>query len=75
MLAHQMAALHVLAMKNAEAAGRFAQEAADLHNIQPAQLRQNASVEAARSTNAAARATEAYAKAMLALERIRNGGK
>jgi hypothetical protein len=57
MLAHQMAALHMLAMKNAEAAGRFAQRAADPHDIHGVQLRQIANVEAARSTNAAARAT------------------
>ena len=75
MLAHQMAALHVLTMRNAEAAGRFAQRAADPNNIHGAQARQIANVEAGRSTNAAARASEAFAKAILALEKIRNGGR
>jgi hypothetical protein len=75
MLAGQMAALHALAMKNAATAADFAAKAADPHLIVPMPQRQIANVEAARSTNAAVRASEAFQRGMLTLDRLRNGGR
>jgi hypothetical protein len=75
MLAGQLTALHMLAMKNAATAGSFATKAADPHGIVPWQQREIASVEAARSTNAASRASEAFQRGMLTLDRLRNGGR
>jgi hypothetical protein len=75
MLSGQLAALHMLAMKNAATAASFATKAADPHGIVPTQQRQIASVEAARSTNAAARAADAFQRGMLTLDRLRNGGR
>jgi hypothetical protein len=75
MLAGQLAALHMLAMKNAATAASFALKAADPHGVTPTAQRQIANVEAARSTNAAARASEAFQHGMLTLDRLRNGGR
>lgn len=75
MLVGQLAALHALAMKNAATASNFADKAADHYGGVPMQQRQIANVEAARSTNAAARASEGYQRGMLTLDRLRNGGR
>jgi hypothetical protein len=67
MLAHQLATMHRLGML---AAGK----ASDLlQRLGP--LNQATSVEAARQTNAAARAFSSYQDGLLTLERIRRGGK
>lgn len=73
MMAHQMAAMHHIGMRllgkvNAEI------DRIDGLSMSPAQ-RQVASVEASRLTNAAARAFGSYQDGMLALQRIRTGGK
>jgi hypothetical protein len=73
MLAGQLAALHMLAMKNAATASSFVNKAADI--CAPTQQRQIANVEAARSANAAARATEAFQRGLLTLDKLRNGGR
>lgn len=73
MFAAQLAALHSLTMKNAATAASFAAKAADPHGIVPMQERQIANVEAARSTNAAARGSEVYQRGMLTIDRLRNG--
>jgi hypothetical protein len=73
MLAHELAAVHVLMMKNAATAASFATSAAD-RTLSMSQ-RQTANVEAARSTNAAARASEAFQRGLLTVDRIRNGGR
>ena len=75
MLATQLAALHMLAMKNAATAASFAATAANQHGGIHMHQRQIANVEATRSTNAAARASEAYQRGMLTLDRLRNGGR
>ena len=75
MLAGQLAALHMLAMKNAATAASFAMKAGDQHSATPLQQRQIASIEATRSTNAAARASEAFHHGLLTLDRLRNGGR
>ena len=73
MLAAQLATLHMLAMKNAVTARTFAEKAADMYV--PDNQRQIANTEATRSTNAAARASEAFQRGMLTLDRLRNGGR
>ena len=73
MLAHELATMHILTMKNAATAASFAAKAAD--NNVPAHQRQIANVEATRSTNAAARASETFQRGLLTLDRIRNGGR
>jgi hypothetical protein len=75
MLAGQLAALHAMVMKNAATAASFAIKASDPHGAIPTAQRQIANVEAARSANAAARASEAFQHGMLTLDRLRNGGR
>lgn len=75
MLCGQLAALHSLVMKNTATAASFAMKAADPHGCIPMQQRQIASIEAARSTNAAARASEAFQRCMLTVDRHRNGAR
>lgn len=73
MLAAQLAALHTITMKNAATAASFANIAAD--GYVPDDQRQVASVEAARSANVAARASEAFQRGILTLDKFRNGGR
>ena len=75
MLAAQLAALHMLTMKNAATAASSVAKAADPHGNVSMQQCQIANVEATRSTNAASRAAEAFQRGMLTLDRIRNGGR
>ncbi len=73
MLAAQLATLHMLAMKNAVTARTVADRAVDMYV--PDNRRQIANVEATRSAHAAARASEAFQRGMLTLDRLRNGGR
>lgn len=73
MLAAQLATLHMLALKIATTARTFADKAADMYV--PDNQRQIANVEATRSANAAARASEAFQRGMLTLDKLRNGGR
>lgn len=75
MLAAQLSALHMLTMKNAATAASFADIAANLSGTMSAAQRQFANIETTRSANAAARASEAFQRGMLTLDRLRNGGK
>lgn len=75
MLAAQLSALHLLTMKNAATAASFADTASGQRGNVEMHVRQRANIEAARSTNAAASASVAFQRGMLALERLRNGGK
>jgi hypothetical protein len=73
MLAHELAAAHRLAMNMAEQSARLVdrfdrQEA--LGRFNPAH-----SIEAARLANASARMMAAFQDGLLALDRIRRGGK
>jgi hypothetical protein len=76
MLVHQLAASHRLGMKFVEKAGlllgRFD---LGLSGLRPASDLQVNSVEAARLANAAARMMSAYQDGLLALDRIRRGGR
>ena len=75
LLAHQAVAMHTLAM-NFVARANNEIERADRHALSGnVQWRQVANVEAARATNAAARAFSAFNDAMLTLQRLRTGGK
>jgi hypothetical protein len=73
MLAHELATVHVLKMENAATAATFTAKAAD-RNV-PLPSRQIANIEATRSTNAAGRASEAFQRGLLTLDRLRNGGR
>jgi len=73
MMAQKLAALHMLAMKSAATAASFAEQATDRLGVFPMHQRQIANVEATRSTNATARASEAYQRGLLTLDRLRNG--
>ena len=76
MKAHQLAALHRLGMKFADKSeALLAQVDLGISGWRPASELQAASVEAARLGNAAVRAFGAYNDGMLALDRIRRGGK
>jgi hypothetical protein len=76
MLVHQLAASHRLGMKFIEKAalllGRFD---LGLSGLRPASELQVNSVEAARLANAGARMMSAYTDALLALDRVRRGGR
>jgi hypothetical protein len=71
-LAHQIAAMHTLGMTLAARASSFA---ADVKSWASEPRQQIQSIEAARMTQAAARALEASQRGMLVLERLRNGGQ
>lgn len=76
MLAHQLSAAHVLAMRMAGKAGDWLYEA----NINPrnnadAARSQAAMVEATRAANASAKLMQAFQQGMLTLQRIRSGGQ
>jgi hypothetical protein len=75
-LAHQMAAAHRLAMKFLDN-GAFLLNRFDLgvSGLNPLRETQFASVEAARLAIAAARLMASYQDALLALDRIRRGGR
>jgi hypothetical protein len=76
MKAHQLAALHRLGMKFAAKAERLlGQVDLGISGNRPAHETQAASVEASRSAIAAVRAFGGYDDGMLALDRIRRGGK
>jgi hypothetical protein len=76
MKAHQLAALHRLGMKfAAKAETLLAQVDLGISGLRPAHETQAAAVEAARLANAAIRAFGGYDDGMLALDRIRRGGK
>jgi hypothetical protein len=60
-------------MKNAVTARTVADRAVDMYV--PDNQRQIANVEATRSAHAAARASEAFQRGMLTLDRLRNGGR
>ena len=71
MLAHQMAAAHKLAMEFAGHARRLSEDAAgDIY-----ERRQTDSVEAARAANASARMMDSFQKGLLALAKVRTGGR
>ena len=72
-LAHQLAAMHQLAMRFAAQANRWLdQSASPLLNAQAQAL---AAVEAQRSANALARLSATYQEGMLTLQRMKTGGK
>lgn len=71
MLAHQLAATHVLAMKAAAVAGKQL----DLAGNTFGSAGQSACVEGARLIGAAMRATSAYQAGLLTLQKVRNGGR
>jgi len=76
MLAHQLAALHRLGMKfAAKAETLLGQVDLGISGNRPAHETQAASVEASRCAATAVRAFGGYAEAMLALDRVRRGGK
>jgi hypothetical protein len=76
MLAHQLAALHRLGMKFAAKAERLlGQLDLGISGNRPAHETQAASVEASRCATAVVRAFGRYDDGMLALDRIRRGGK
>src|SRR5262245_5376230 len=70
MLAHELAAAHRLAMHMAEQSARLVDRHETWGKINPAH-----SVEAARLANASARMMGAFQDGLLALDRIRRGGK
>jgi hypothetical protein len=72
MLAHQMATAHHLAMTMAAKAGDFAGGIKSWDNQARQQVQ---SIEAARMVGAASRMMETYQRALLTLDRLRNGGK
>jgi hypothetical protein len=75
LLAHQAVTMHTLGM-NLVARANNEIERADRHALSGnVQWRQVANVEAARATNAAARAFSAFNDAMLTLQKLRTGGK
>jgi len=73
MLAHEMASAHRLAMLFAEQAASLLEAARPKRAFAP--INQQHSVEAARMANAAARMMASFQDAMLALDKIRRGGK
>jgi hypothetical protein len=76
LLAHQAAAMHALGMKLVTRAQDEITRAEGAFAYQNAgQRRQLANVEAARLTNAAARAMSSFQEAMLTLQKLRTGGK
>jgi hypothetical protein len=76
MKAHQLAALHRLGMKfAAKAETLLSQVDLGISGNRPAHETQAASVEASRCAAAAVRACGGYDNGMLALDRIRRGGK
>jgi hypothetical protein len=76
MKAHQLATLHRLGMKfAAKSETLLAQLDLGISGRRPAHETQAASVEAARCATAAVRAFGGYDDGMLALDRIRRGGK
>jgi hypothetical protein len=76
MLVHQLAASHRLGMKFMDKAGMLlGRFDLGLSGFRPASDLQVNSVEAARLANAAARMMSAYTDALLALDRVRRGGK
>lgn len=70
MLAHQLAASHRLAMQMVEQSSRLVN-----HHEALGPINQAKSVEAARLANAAARMMGAFQDGLMALEKIRRGGK
>jgi hypothetical protein len=70
MLAHELAAAHRLAMHMAEQSARLVDRHVTWGKINPAH-----SIEAARLANASARMMGAFQDGLLALDRIRRGGK
>lgn len=73
MLAHEMASAHRLGMLFAEQAASLLEAARPKHAFAP--INQQHSVEAARMANAAARMMTSFQDALLALDKIRRGGK
>ncbi|QGY03589.1 hypothetical protein MMSR116_18110 [Methylobacterium mesophilicum SR1.6/6] len=71
MLAHQLAATHVLAMKAAAVAGKQL----DLAGKTYGSAGQAACVEGARLIGAAMRASSAYQAGLLTLQKVRSGGR
>lgn len=71
MLAHQLAATHVLAMKAAAVAGKQLDMAGRTFGT----AGQAACVEAARLIGAATRATGAYQAGLQTLQKVRSGGR
>ncbi len=72
MLAHQLSALHVLAMRQMGKAERWCDFASPDNEYNDNQA---ANVEAARCTNAAAKAAQVFQQGLLTLQRLRCGGK
>lgn len=72
MLAHQMATAHAMAMKLAAKADHFL---GHVHSWDSEARQQVQSIEAARMATASARMMDAYTRGLLALERLRNGGR
>jgi hypothetical protein len=70
MLAHQLAVSHRLALQMAEQSSRLVERGKWANGINPAH-----SVEACRLANAAARMMGAFESGLLALDKIRRGGK
>lgn len=72
MLAHQMATAHSMAMKLAAKTDHFLQGVTSWDRDGRQQVQ---SIEAARMAAASARMMDTFTRALLALERLRNGGK
>ncbi len=75
MLAHQMATLHSLGMRLAGKADKELRRIEEASVFKSDPKRQLACVEAARLTNATARAMAAFNDAALTLQRLRTGGR
>ncbi len=72
MLAHQMATAHSMALRLAAKADHFASLCQSWDNTGRQQVQ---SIEAARMANASARMMDAFGRAALTLQRLRNGGR
>ena len=72
MLAHQAATAHKMAMQLAAKASDFA---GSISAYDPLVRQQALSIEAARMAGVSARMMDSFQRALLTLERLRNGGK
>jgi len=72
MLAHQLSAAHVLAMRMAGNANHWLCRAAEYGNCMRSEV---ANVEAARAANTAAKMMQAFQQGIVTLHRIRSGGQ
>lgn len=75
LLAHETVTMHTLAMKFAERAINEIDRANRFAESGHVQQRQIANIEAARASNAAARAMSTFNEALLTLQKLRTGGR